>query len=227
VIGLLPTLTGHYLLGRDIFSRGPEAHRPGLTTAWVTEPQTPDFSHLLSIAAQQGLDRDWCEERLAAGDGAIVAFRDGQPAGMGLVTCNPFWVEEISRTFNPGPDGCYLYATFVSPAHRGQRIQKLLDSKRLAWAAARGRRYAYALVERDNHASLRGHQASGFKTVARIDLARWRSLNICCIRRTSPSGPCGAFIPPQRFGWRIGPDEGPRPAPNLPPALPTPAPGRV
>src|SRR5687767_10294084 len=90
------------------------------------------FPALVRLGKEQGLDEEWCGDQL--GDGAL-AFLALSPAadavGMGLLTRRPFHVAEIDQTFDPGPQGCYLYATYVTPSARGQKIQRRLDHHRL------------------------------------------------------------------------------------------------
>ena len=106
---------------------------------WVKHPDDPEFPLLLKILAEQGLDEDWARDQLASGSSAILATveENGQaiPAGVGLYTRGEFYVGEIDHLYHPGPTACYLYATYVSPAWRGRRIQRLLDLHRVKKSA--------------------------------------------------------------------------------------------
>jgi GNAT superfamily N-acetyltransferase len=148
---------------------------------------------LLQIAQEQDLDDAWCREQLTADDPCILAIIDGHPVGMGLVTRRIFWIEEILHRFDPGPDGCYFYSTYVSPSHRGQRIQTLLDTHRLRWALAQNLRWCYALVEHPNTPSLRAHYRVGFRPSARIDRLRLRHLSLFHIRQLTAISPLASL----------------------------------
>src|SRR6267142_4108323 len=116
---------------------------------WITIPTDPHFPHLVQIQGEQGLDESWCLEQLQSGSAATVATidQDGQtiPAGVGMFTRNEFFVGEIDSLYQPGPAAAYLYATYVSPPFRGQRIQRLLDLHRVHQAAQANAPYAIAI----------------------------------------------------------------------------------
>src|SRR5438445_4253903 len=98
---------------------------------WITQPNDSHFPALLSILSDQGLDESWCREQLSSGSSAILATvaENGQtiPAGVGMYTRGEFYVGEIDHLYHPGDNACYLYATYVCPAYRVRRIQRLLD----------------------------------------------------------------------------------------------------
>ena len=167
----------------------------------VASPADPLFPALVRLGKEQGLDEDWCRDQLGDGALAFLALSAAaDAAGMGLLTRRPFHVAEIDQTFDPGPQGCYLYATYVTPSARGQKIQRRLDHHRLAHAATVGAAVGYALVESDNVASLRGHAAGGFEVVARHTRLAFRSKTLTVLRqRPMPFSPPrftgnGAFV---------------------------------
>jgi len=164
---------------------------------WLTDPSAPHFPLLLQILQQQGLDESWAREQFSSGSSAILATvqENGQtiPAGVGLYTRGEFYVGEIDHLYHPGPTACYLYATYVSPAYRGQRIQRLLDLSRVQKGAQDGVPHAIAIVLSTNAASLRGHATGGFLSAARIDHFRFRGSSIMILRKKSSRLPVGYF----------------------------------
>ncbi|HEV8292660.1 MAG TPA: GNAT family N-acetyltransferase [Tepidisphaeraceae bacterium] len=164
---------------------------------WITSPSDNHFQLLLRILAEQGLDESWAREQLASGSSAILATveENGQtlPAGVGLYTRGEFYVGEIDHLYHPGPTACYLYATYVSPAYRGRRIQRLLDLHRVQKGAHDGVPHAIAIVHSTNTASLRGHAAGGFLSAARIDHFRFRRSSIIILRKKTSRLPVGNF----------------------------------
>jgi len=164
---------------------------------WVSEPNDAHFSLLLRILAQQGLDEPWAREQLASGSSAILATvkENGVtiPAGAGLYTRGEFYVGEIDHLYHPGDTACYLYATYVAPAYRGRRIQRLLDLHRVKKGHENGVPYAIAIVLSSNTASLRGHAAGGFLSAARIDHFRFRRSSIMLMRKKISRLPVGNF----------------------------------
>lgn len=194
-------LQTHYLLSCATERDGSAAGAPPAECGWVEGARPDRLGLLLGLALEQGLDEEWCLDQLANGASCILALsRQGgqeQALGMGLVTFRPFWIEEIAHQFDPGPQGCYFFATYVRPAYRGRGIQKLLDGQRLARAAALGRRWAYAVVDTSNLPSCRSHRRSGFRPVLRIDHLRLGPCSLASRRRLSPSRPCGQLLAPQ------------------------------
>ncbi len=164
---------------------------------WVTDPGDPHLSLLLSILSQQGLDESWAREQLDSGSCAILATIEENgttiPAGVGLYTRGEFYVGEIDHLYHPGDAACYLYATYVSPAYRGRRIQRLLDLHRVKKGDEDGVPYAIAIVLSSNTASLRGHAAGGFLSAARIDHFRIRQSSIMIMRKKTSRLPVGNF----------------------------------
>lgn len=176
-----PTWRTHVLLARrcaDAIAPDPQAD------VVVDSPDNGRFGTLVAFASEQGLDQEWCQDQLRDGAIAFLALSgSGDAVGMGLLTRRPFYVAEIEQTFDPGPQGCYLYATYVTPSARGQKIQRRLDHHRLAHAATLGANIGYALVESDNTASLRGHAAGGFAVVARHTRFAFRSRVLTVLRQ--------------------------------------------
>ena len=162
---------------------------------WVTHPDDSHFPLLLKILAEQGLDEDWARDQLTSGSSAILATveENGQaiPAGVGLYTRGEFYVGEIDHLYHPGPTACYLYATYVSPAWRGRRIQRLLDLHRVKRGAQDGVPHAIAIVLSSNTASLRGHASGGFISSGRIDHFRFRRSSIILLRKKTSRLPVG------------------------------------
>src|SRR6266571_4308862 len=164
---------------------------------WVTDPGDPHLSLLLSILSQQGLDESWAREQLSTGSCAILATIEENgttiPAGVGLYTRGEFYVGEIDYLYHPGDTACYLYATYVSPAYRGRRIQRLLDLHRVQKGAMDGVPHAIAIVLSSNTSSLRGHAAGGFVSAGRIDHFRFRRSSIILLRKKTSRIPVGHF----------------------------------
>ena len=164
---------------------------------WITNPNDSHFPALLNILSQQGLDESWAREQLDSGSSAILATveESGQtiPAGVGFYTRGEFYVGEIDHLYHPGPTACYLYATYVSPAFRGRRIQRLLDLHRVQKGAQEGVSHAIAIVLSSNIASLRGHASGGFFSAARIDHFRLRRSSIMVLRKKTSRLPVGNF----------------------------------
>ena len=192
-------LESHYHFTRDLRTTPPrEVTIRDVYMTMVDSPDHPDLPHMLTIAAEQGLDADWCREQLAEGATCGVAMlRESndpdRPVGMCMLRTRPFWIEEIGHHFTPGSQGAYVYALYVSPAFRGRGIQGLLFSHRFQTAAAEGRRFAYSMVLNTNAPSIKGHLAQGAQVSARIDCVRVGRLHLASVRRLKTGLPIGSF----------------------------------
>ena len=171
---------------------------------WITQAADNNFSLLLRVLQEQGLDENWLREQISSGSSAILATVEENdqtiPAGVGLYTCGEFYVGEIDHLYHPGDTACYLYATYVSPAYRGRRIQRLLDLHRVKKGAKDGVPHAIAIVLSSNTASLRGHAAGGILPAARIDHFRFRGSSIMILRKKTSRLPVGNFSGSGFFG---------------------------
>lgn len=93
----------------------------------------------------------------------LVAETDGEVTAYGR-----------ARRFDPPPDapanvappGYYLTGLLVAPKYRRRGIGERLTRARMAWAAARATEIWF-FANAANHASLRLHQALGFREVTR------------------------------------------------------------
>src|SRR5437762_1142567 len=164
----------------------------------ISSPTNPLFPMLVQIQGEQGLDESWCLEQLESGSSATIAMIQSRPAGVGMLTRNEFFVGEIDTLYHPGPTAAYLYATYVSPAFRGRRIQRLLDLHRVRQSQQAAAAYAIAIVVSTNTASLRGHAASGFRPAALINHFRLPHCSIILLRKKTSRLPVGNF-PASRF----------------------------
>ncbi len=201
---LLPTHQTLHILSRSTILTAHEQQslqisnpKSQISLHWLTSPTDPLFPLLLSIQAEQGLDEPWCIDQLQSGASAILAIIEVNgrqtPAGVGLYTRDEFYVAEIDHLYHPGTAACYLYATYVSPAFRGRRIQRLLDLHRVQKGAQDGLSHALAIAHSTNTPSLRGHAASGFQSAARIDHFHLPNTSIMLVRKKTSRLPVGNF----------------------------------
>lgn len=196
-------MTRHHVLRRDLRDVKP-CEIDGVTLAWVNSPSDPLFDRLVRVAAEQGVDEAWCREQLDPHADCVLALDlQGEPVGMGLATRRPFWVEEILHTLDPSPDGAYLYATYVTPSHRGKRIQLALDAARMMRHREQGASVAYAVVDGNNEPSVRSHARAGFETAATVRL--WRKRNRALAHVRFEDRELNRLLlrgRPQLLGWR-------------------------
>jgi GNAT superfamily N-acetyltransferase len=161
-------------MGRLATSAQPPSAVPGVEILAIHRAADPAAQSLDAFATANGFPPGWTRDMLADGARAVVA-RDpasGELLAMGWSTRQPFHVDEIAATLNPG-QGVYLFGDFVAPAHRGRKLQKLLISHRLT--ELDDRPFACTLVEPANLASVRSYAAEGFSIGGRYVRHRWRS----------------------------------------------------
>ena len=170
---LFPQSEEHLLMGRT--GLPPEVQASAdIETPIIRAADDPNLQPLGSFATANGFPTGWAAEMLTSGATAIIA-RDSatrEVLAMAWMTRHPFHVEEIGATIDPGA-GVYLFGDFVSPNHRGRKLQRRLVAQRLRQAATDAT-FAVTLVHPTNIASLRSYQHEGFTTGASFTRHRWR-----------------------------------------------------
>jgi hypothetical protein len=133
----------------------------------VTRATDEAFAAMDRLYGAHGFPANWAAGLLQAGDRAVVVLdpeSDSAPAAA-WITRRPFYVREIRRTFDPGPDGDYYFGDFVSPAARGRGLQRLVIAQRLE--LSRGRT-ALAMTCPENDPSQSNYQSLGFTPIATL-----------------------------------------------------------
>ena len=68
---------------------------------------------------------------LGQGGQAVCIMSDNKPVAAGWLIRGPFYVDEIRRSFDAGPDADYYLGCFVAEAARGHGLQRALIRARL------------------------------------------------------------------------------------------------
>ena len=190
-----PGVESYYLLGRRI-AAGQSSPPPGYRLALVTRDTDPHFDDLVAFSALQGIDANWCLEELRDGVFMVLAIcnKSGRVAGAAWVATRAHAIDPIYHRFDPGPWGSGMLHAFVSPEHRGSRLQRHMVQPRFVRLLAMGKRFAYAVVRCDNRPSLRNYLNDEFVPIVRIDLVRVGGLTLTNFRRLTHALPMGRFI---------------------------------
>jgi GNAT superfamily N-acetyltransferase len=152
----------HALTAADIEPREGEA---------PAELASPD--QLDPFCTNAGFPTGWANDMNAGGaEALIVRDASGDVIAMAWHTNRPFFVAEIDFTFVPR-NGVYLFGDYVTPAHRGKKLQRLLVRQRLAAAARNGAAIAYTIIHAGNAPSLASYRALGFVPTTRLTRTRW------------------------------------------------------
>jgi GNAT superfamily N-acetyltransferase len=151
----------------------------------VTRTSDPAFAAMDRLYTDARFPPDWSASTLAAGDQALVLVDPATAHALAAawIARRAFYVQEIRRTFDPGPTADYYFGDFVSPAARGRGLQRLLISHRLD--LSRGRT-ALAMTCPANHPSQANYASLGFIPVATLTS---RSLAGLQFDRCSPAFP--------------------------------------
>jgi GNAT superfamily N-acetyltransferase len=152
---------------------------PELRGNWLSDANSPQFAELERLLAAHQFPTHWANEMLGAADEAIVLSdaASGEAVAAGWIARRPFYVEEIRRTFDAGLGGDYYYGDLVTREWRGRGLQKRLIEWRLERSRAAGRRWAMALTQRANAASLQSYQTCSFAVATELRsafFAGWR-----------------------------------------------------
>ncbi len=119
------------------------------------------------MAALQGRSEQEMQRRFDAGHRSYVACRDGATAAWGWVATSSAEIGEVGSAFLIPPGERYLWNFVTLPAHRGLGIYpRLLDAVVRAELPEAER--FWIVYAPENHASGRGIQKAGFRTVAEL-----------------------------------------------------------
>lgn len=91
-----------------------------------------------------------------------VAIKNGEVVAYAWITEEALFVDEINYRYPLDSDEIYLYACFVSEAHRGEGIHTMLLYDRLKDYRNRGYTRAYTAVIANNIGSIKGIKKAGF-----------------------------------------------------------------
>lgn len=142
----------------------------------ITRAGADAFRKLDELCTSNGFPDGWVGKMLEGGARAIFVTQNQAPAATGWLTRTPFYVDEIHRTFDPGPRGEYYFGDFIAPEFRGQRLHRLVIHHRLLLSREAGLAPA-ALTCDTNLPSVKGYQSMGFRATAAIHsffVGRWR-----------------------------------------------------
>ena len=153
-----------------------------------------EFIAVEAFCAANGFPTDWPRRMLERGAlGWIMITSGGEVAATAWITRSPFYVEEIRRTFDPGPDGDYYFGDFTAPSFRGRRLHRHLIQQRLEASRGAGRRWATAMTLSTNGASLSGYEALGFAVGSELRTRRRAGWQLDSIHSISAEQPASAF----------------------------------
>jgi GNAT superfamily N-acetyltransferase len=188
------------ILTRDLKSPAPLAEWPaGLRCLAVGSTADTGYAQLDAFCATNHFPPNWVAEMLNGGRSAwVVVAQDNATnqevvAAGGWMVRGPFYVEEMDRTFDSGPDGVYLFGDFVGEAWRGRGLQRQLVRERLQSAASSGARWAYSMTRDNNPASMKSYAHEGFITSAEIHVQLKGPLRLDRFRRRVKNLPAGSL----------------------------------
>lgn len=138
-------------------------------------------NHLETLAhaiESDGLPAGWTRHMLDQAHEAHVLLDDaGRFAGCGWIARTKYYVSEIHRSFDPGPDGDYYFGDYVAKDFRGRKLHRVLIELRIAASTAAARRWAIGMTHAQNQPSVKGYLSAGFKVALQLktkSLGKWR-----------------------------------------------------
>jgi hypothetical protein len=163
------------------------------TVHLISSPKDPAFAALNGLYVQHHFRPDWATGLLkgTARAIAVTGMAGGSAVAAAWLVREPFYVSEMGRTFDPGPDGDYYFGDFVNPHHRGEGLHRWLILHRLALSAADGRRWAFAMSRDTNRGSCKNYPATGFKLAAELTTRRSRIISLDQLKHLDISVPFG------------------------------------
>ncbi len=164
----------------------------------VERTTDPDYARLLEYSAFHGINRNWCEMKIAEGCMMVLAIDDAadRVGGAAWMAMGRHGVDPVMHDLEPGPRGCQLLNCYIDKPYRGRRLQRHFARSRLARAAQLGRHTAYTVILANNTPSVRNSMAEGFVFAARIQVVRCVGLTLYRMRTLTHR------LPPARFVGR-------------------------
>ena len=157
------------ILTREIHQLPEPAARGEHFTARQIHDSSDAASHTLDrFYTAEGFPDQWTAQLLKNGAQAVMICHDELPVAAGWLIRKPFYIEEIRRTFDPGPTSDYYFGDFVAPAFRGKRLQRALIRERLRLTHQAGYRWATAITRSTLPASLSSYSSEGFSVAVAL-----------------------------------------------------------
>lgn len=194
-LGTLATTLRNLVLVRDL--RRPELSRLELPQGFACAPirQTADeaFGRLNDFCQANHFPADWPRHMLERGSVAWALTNANEVIGAGWATRGPFYVEEIRRTFDAGPDADYFFGDFIAPSFRKRGLHRHLIRARLLGSRDAQRHWAMAMTRSDNAASVAGYLSEGFAVASELRTRRRAGWELDTIHHGADALPAGTF----------------------------------
>ena len=157
------------IVTRDASLPPPPLVMPSDFTPHAIERTSDDgFALLNQLYQSQGFPEKWAARMLEHGAVAVVIAAAQAAVASGFLSRQPFYVQEIRRTFDAGPRADYYLGDYVVPAFRGRQLQRHLIRMRLDMTRKSGRQWAIAMTRATIPASLANYEAEGFAVAATL-----------------------------------------------------------
>lgn len=175
---------------------------PNLTLHRVIQSTDEGVPLLDQLYTADGFPKNWPMTMLERGAHGVVLTAEGVPAASAWLIRKPFYVQEIRRTFDAGPEADYYFGDFVAPSFRGKHLQRLLIRARSLMSHDDGRLWAIAMTRATIPASRGNYLAEGFFLAAEIRTRRFHRLQLERRQQIDPRLPCGRlsteglYLPP-------------------------------
>jgi hypothetical protein len=150
----------------------------GFTSFAIRTTSDERFPLLCRSCETDGLPAGWAERMISQNHEAHLLLSEaGESAGCAWIARQAYYISEISRTFDPGPEGDYYFGDFIPPRFRGRKLHRVLIELRVAASLAAGRRYAVGMTHSENLPSIKGYRSADFEIAAELrsrPVGRWR-----------------------------------------------------
>ncbi|MCX5747891.1 MAG: GNAT family N-acetyltransferase [Proteobacteria bacterium] len=153
----------------QLWTRGLEVPA-GLELTNLTEPAFDklDEAQRADLCEQLALDDATIRRQWRRGDQSVLAMFGPRPAGIAWAARGPVEAPELGRTLQLAKYDAYMHSVFVSTSARGRLVAPVM-LEHLAKELRAGDAYrSWALIEAENHASLRAFQKSSFTPVCDV-----------------------------------------------------------
>jgi GNAT superfamily N-acetyltransferase len=166
---------------------------PGFSPHRIASATDDAVGRLSAFYTAQQFPPDWTHRMLAQGGRAVLICSGDAPCASAWIMRSPFYVSEVRGTFDAGPDADYYLGDFVTPAFRGQGLQRALIRARLQISGESNRPWAIALTRDNIPASPANYLAEGFQLAAEVQTRKIWRWEFHRLRRKRADLPCGTI----------------------------------
>ncbi|MGN6108763.1 MAG: GNAT family N-acetyltransferase [Kofleriaceae bacterium] len=138
------------------------------------------------LTEQLALDEATARTQWRRGDQAVLATLGIRPAGIAWAARGPIEAPELGRTLRMSKYDAYIHSVYVAPAARGRAVAPVMLEHLAKELRATDAYRSWALIDANNHASLRAFEKASFTAVCDVIHAKMAKVDRVVCRPPDP-----------------------------------------